>query len=81
MDEFSYTEARNKLATLLERVTREHAPVVITRRNGEAAVLIGLDDFEGWRDAHYLLQNPQHARRLLDALDAIRRDAANGKGA
>lgn len=49
MQAIPYTDARNQLARLLDRVTREHQPVLITRRKGEPAVLIALADFEHWR--------------------------------
>lgn len=72
MEAIHYTDARNQLARLLDRVTREHRPVLITRRKGEPAVLIALADFEHWRHEHFLLRRPDDARRLLDALAEIR---------
>ena len=78
MQAIPYTDARNQLARLLDRVTREHQPVLITRRKGEPAVLIALADFEHWRHEHYLLRRPDEARRLLDPLDEIR-DGRHGE--
>lgn len=40
------TAARNSLAQALERVVRDHAPILITRRKGAPAVLMSREDFD-----------------------------------
>ena len=66
------TEARANLAALLDRVTQDREPVIITRRNGEAAALIAVDDLESLLETVYLLRSPANAERLLAALARAR---------
>ncbi|MGM0412749.1 MAG: type II toxin-antitoxin system Phd/YefM family antitoxin [Pseudomonadota bacterium] len=67
MDTISYTEARNRLKELLDRVETDHAPVRIERRGGSAAVIMAEEDFNGLQETLYLLGNPANAERLLQA--------------
>ncbi|MBI5815750.1 MAG: type II toxin-antitoxin system prevent-host-death family antitoxin [Nitrospinae bacterium] len=75
MRTMTYTAARNKLARTINEVTRDHAPVVITRQKGEAAVLMSLDDYNAFEETAYLLRSPANAARLLKAA----REAEKGK--
>lgn len=72
MDAISYTEARNNLAATLERVTQDHEPVIITRRNGEAAVLVSLADYNAWQETEYLTRSAANAADLLRAVEELR---------
>lgn len=66
--EFSYTNAREKLATLLDRVTKDREVVIIQRRGGEAVAMIAADELASLTETAYLLRSPQNAERLLSAL-------------
>ncbi len=66
------TEARANLAALLDRVTQDREPVIITRRGGAAAALIAVDDLESLLETVYLLRSPANAERLLAALARAR---------
>ena len=72
MDAISYTEARNHLAATLERVTRDHEPVIITRRGGESAVLLSLADYNAWQETEYLTRSAANAADLLRAVEELR---------
>lgn len=73
----SYTELRQNLAAILDRVARDHEPVIITRERGKpAAVLMSIEDFASYEETRYLLQSPGNARRLLDAVADL--DAGKG---
>lgn len=67
MKSFSYTEARDHLKDLMDRVNEDHAPLHIQRRNGEGAVLMSESDYAGLQETLYLLGNPVNAERLLAA--------------
>lgn len=73
MDAISYTEARNNLARTMERVTEDHDPVIITRRKGQAVVMMSLEDFNAWQETAYLLRSPANARDLLEAIEDVQR--------
>ncbi|MBK9161843.1 MAG: type II toxin-antitoxin system prevent-host-death family antitoxin [Nitrosomonadales bacterium] len=71
MDAITYTNARNSLAKTMDQVNENHEPIIITRQNGAAAVLMSLEDFNAWEETAYLLRTPANAKRLSDAVAAI----------
>ncbi len=68
MDAISYTDARKNLAKTMDRVNEDHAPVIITRQNGSAAVLMSLEDFNAFEETAYLMRSPVNASRLAKAV-------------
>lgn len=60
-------EARRRFFALLEQVNIDHLPVRIVSATGEA-VLMSAADFDSWNETVYLLQSPENARRLMDAV-------------
>ena len=75
----SYSDLRKNLAATLDSVTRDHAPVLITRERGKpAAVLISLEDFASYEETAYLLKSPRNAERLKKAIQEL--DAGGGTG-
>ena len=75
MRTITYTTARNKLAKTMDDVSRDHAPVIITRQKGNPAVLMSLADYNALEETAYLLRSPINAARLAKAT----REAAKGK--
>ena len=72
MDTITYSDARANLAKTMDRVCDDHAPVVITRRNGAAVVMLSLRDYEGLEETAYLLRSPANARRLLESIEQLK---------
>jgi len=72
MDTITYTEAREKLATLMDQVNQDHAPIIITRRKGRDAVLMSLEDFNAYQETAYLLRSPANARDLLEGIEDLK---------
>lgn len=66
------SEARHKLVAAMDRVTEDHEPLIITRRNGKPAVLISLDDYNAWRETEYLTRSAANAADLLQAVAEVR---------
>jgi antitoxin YefM len=66
--EASYTEARDNLARLLDRVTEDRDLVVIRRRGRERVALVAADELAGLLETAHLLRSPKNASRLLAAL-------------
>ena len=78
MIEVSYSEARGRLAELLDRVSDDRDIVRIKRQGGKpAAVLIDADEYASLEETAHLLSSPANVRRLLDALVEV----GTGKGA
>src|SRR6185503_3493379 len=66
--EFTYTSAREQLATLLDRVTKDREIVIIQRRGSEDVAMISADELASLTETAYLLRSPQNAERILSAL-------------
>ncbi len=68
MAEVSYTEARARLAELLDKAEEDREPIFITRHGKPAAALISADELASMRETLYLLRSPRNAARLLEAI-------------
>jgi antitoxin YefM len=77
MDAISYTAARANLATTMQKVCNDHAPVIITRKSEAPVVMISLEDFEAMQETTYLLRAPTNARRLLESVAEL--ESGNGQ--
>ena len=75
MDTISYSHTRQRLAEVMDRVNDDHAPVLITRQNGRAVVMMSLDDYNALEETAYLLRSPKSAKRLMTSVEQLR-----GKG-
>lgn len=71
MTTVSYTEARERLASIWDETLATREPVVISRRGTESVVLVALDEWEGLQETAHLLRSPANARRLLGALQRL----------
>jgi antitoxin YefM len=76
MKAITYTAAREGLASAMDRVCRDRAPVIITRNRDQAVVMMSLDDYEELEETAHLLRSPSNARRLLSAIHSLE----TGKG-
>ena len=74
--ETTYTQARERLAALMDQVTDTREPVLIRRRGREAVALIAADELTGWIETAHLLRSPRNSRRVLEAGER----AARGEG-
>lgn len=68
MKALSYTAVRSNLAKTMEKVCDDHEPVVITRKNQQAVVMLSLEDFESLEETSYLLRSPKNVKRLLSSI-------------
>ncbi|HHB1565348.1 TPA: type II toxin-antitoxin system Phd/YefM family antitoxin [Vibrio metschnikovii] len=68
MDAISYIAARSNLASTMENVCNDYAPVIITRKSEAPVVMMSLEDYEAMQEATYLLRAPANARRLLESI-------------
>lgn len=76
MDTISYSSIRANLATTMDKVCEDHAPLIITRSGQKSVVMLSLEDFKSLEETAYLLRSPENAKRLLSSVTAL----ANGKG-
>lgn len=65
----SYTDLRKHLKSSFDKVSNEHEPILVTRRNGDNIVLISQNDYESLEETAYLLKSPNNAERILEAVN------------
>lgn len=71
MDAIAYTTARANLASTMEQVCDDHAPVIITRKGAGSVVMISLEDYQALEETAYLLRRPKNALRLLESIAGL----------
>ena len=76
MRTLTFSDTRAHFAETLNKVVDDREPVIVTRANREAVVIMALDDYESMRETLYLLRSPANARRLLGAIERME----NGEG-
>ncbi len=64
----TYSNARNKLASLLEKVSDEREIIIINRRGYEDVALVSADELSSLIETAHLLRSPKNAQRLFKAL-------------
>ena len=68
MEVITYTAARQNLAKTMEKVCRDHSPVVVTRKTSNSVVIMSLEDYEALEETAYLLRSPKNTRRLIESI-------------
>ena len=68
MDVMTYSDMRARLKEVMDRVSQDHSPVLITRQGGESCVIMSLSDYQSLDETAYLLSSPENARRLRESI-------------
>ncbi|MEZ9739732.1 type II toxin-antitoxin system Phd/YefM family antitoxin [Vibrio splendidus] len=68
MNIVSFTEARNSLKSVLDRVVDDSDVTVITRRDSEDAVVMSLEHFNSMQETLHLMSSPKNAERLAESI-------------
>lgn len=68
MEAIYFTKLRQNLASALTRVCDNHEPMIVTRRNAPAVVMMSLDDFNSYETTRQILSNPINALHLLESI-------------
>ena len=75
MKVINFSEARNRLKSVLDQVVEDADYTVISRRDAEDAVVMSLDQFNGLMETVHLLKSPANATHLAKSIKQYR----NGK--
>ena len=79
MEAITYTAARQNLAKTMERVCKDHAPVIVTRKTSNSVVIMSLEDYEALEETAYLLRSPKNTRRLIEYIVQLENDKGTEK--
>ena len=79
MKVITFTEARNKLKTVLDRVVDDADYTVITRRDADDAVVMSLDYFNSLLETVHLLKSPANAAHLERSISQYRQGQVTEK--
>jgi antitoxin YefM len=77
MDVISYSETRARLKEVMDRVVADRAPVVVSRKRGDAVVMVSLADWNAIEATLHLVSSPVNATRLAEAVREL--DAGGGE--
>lgn len=72
MQVVTFSEARNNLKTVLNRVVEDADCTIITRRDAEDAVVMSLDYYNSLMETLYLLKTPANAAHLQKSIKQFR---------
>lgn len=64
----SYTDARNRLSTLMESAVRDREPITITRNGAGTVVLLAEEEYSAMEETLHLLSTPANAERIRQGL-------------
>ena len=68
MTETTYTNLRQSLASVLDRVANDREVVIVVRRGEKKVAMVPADELAGLMETAHLLRSPKNAQRLLTAL-------------
>ena len=68
MDTVSVNIFRDNLKSLVEQVVSRHEPLKVTRRAGEAFVVMSAEDWEREQETLYVLQNQALMQQIADSM-------------
>ena len=68
----NFTDARNRLKSILDQVVNDADYTVIARRDAEDAVVMSLDQFNGLMETVHLLKSPANATHLAKSVKQYR---------
>ncbi|ODS24846.1 prevent-host-death protein [Candidatus Endobugula sertula] len=68
----NFSDARNRLKSVLDQVVEDVDYTVISRRDAEDAVVMSLEQFNGLMDTVHLLKSPTNATHLAKSIEQYR---------
>jgi antitoxin YefM len=74
VDVLTFTDTRQRLKDVMDRVVNDHTPVVITRQRAESVVMVSLADWNAIEETTHLLASPKNAQRLGEAIAELEAD-------
>jgi antitoxin YefM len=76
----NFSDARNRLKSVLDQVVEDSDYTIISRRDAEDAVVMSLDHFNGLMETVHLMKSPANAAHLAKSIDQYRAGKAENHG-
>lgn len=76
----NFSEARNRLKSILDQVVSDADYTIISRRDAEDAVVMSLDQFNGLMETVHLLKSPANVAHLDKSIKQYRSGKAENHG-
>lgn len=80
MEAITYTAARQNLAKTMEKVCKDRAPIIVTRKSSGSVVIMSLEDYEALEETAYLLRSPKNAQRLIESIVQLEKGEGSQRG-
>lgn len=71
MEAVTYSHTRQHLAEIMNKVSDDRSPILITRQTGNPVVMMSLQDFNALEETAYLLRSPKNAKRLITSIEQL----------
>ena len=71
MDVMNYSDARAQFKSVMDRAINDKQEVVVTRKKGEAVVVVSLEAWNSINETLNLLSSPRNAARLRSAITQL----------
>ncbi len=71
METILYSQARNNLRNLIDKVCIDYDEFLINTKDNKSAVLLSYEEYKGLKETLYLLSSKANRERLLDAVEEI----------
>lgn len=68
----NFSDARNRLKSVLDEVVNDADYTIISRRDADDAVVMSLDQFNGLMETVHLLKSPANAAHLARSIKQYR---------
>lgn len=66
-----YSQARNNLRSIIDKVCDDFDEYIITTKNNKSAVIMSYDEYSAMKETLYLLASKNNRDRLNDAIEQI----------
>ncbi|TNH42942.1 type II toxin-antitoxin system prevent-host-death family antitoxin [Photorhabdus luminescens] len=67
----TYSIGKGILASIMDQVTQDCAPILITRQNGGDCIIISSAEYTSLEETAYLLRSPANVKHLLKSLEQV----------
>lgn len=71
MQALFYSQARNNLREIINRVCDDFDEYIITTKDNKSAIILSYDEYSAMKETMYLLSSKNNRDRLNDAVEQI----------